>query len=94
MFIYGYIALDIWLRITQIKRADTHCYHLMGHYFELAARDLFISTILQTGFKIHSTGWSEKQLERSTKRVDLMSHHPMSSRSSTSNIMLPHRVKT
>ena len=39
MFIYCYIALDIWLRITQIK-SNTHCCHLMGHYFELAARDL------------------------------------------------------
>ena len=36
-FIYGYMALDIWYRTTQIVREETRCRH-MGYSFQLAAR--------------------------------------------------------
>ena len=36
-FIYGYMALDIWYRTTQIVREETRCRH-MGYSFRLAAR--------------------------------------------------------
>ena len=38
-FIYGYMALDIWLRTTQIARKETRC-HNMGYSFRLPARIL------------------------------------------------------
>ena len=38
-FIYGYMALDIWLRTILIVREETRCRH-MGYSFRLAARVL------------------------------------------------------
>ena len=38
-FIYGYMASDIWYRITQIAREETFCRHI-GYSFRLAARVL------------------------------------------------------
>ena len=42
-FIYGYKALDIWLRITQIVREETRCRH-MGYSFRIAARVLLCAS--------------------------------------------------
>ena len=38
-FIYGYMALDIWLRTILIVRKETHCRHI-GYSFRLTARVL------------------------------------------------------
>ena len=38
-FIYGYMALDIWLRTILIVRKETRCRHI-GYSFQLAARVL------------------------------------------------------
>ena len=39
-FIIGCMALDIWTTTIQIVREETHCHHLIGYSFQLAARDL------------------------------------------------------
>ena len=39
LFIYGYMASDIWLRIILIERKETRCRHI-GYPFRLAARVL------------------------------------------------------
>ena len=36
-FIYGYMALDIWLRTIQIVRKETRCRHI-GYSYRLTAR--------------------------------------------------------
>ena len=41
--IYGYIASDIWQRITQISREETRCRHI-GYSFRLAARVLLYAS--------------------------------------------------
>ena len=42
-FIYGYMASDIWYRITQIAREKTRCRH-MGYSFRLTARVLLYAS--------------------------------------------------
>ena len=37
-FIYGYMASDVWYRITQIVREETRCCHFIYHPFQVAAR--------------------------------------------------------
>ena len=37
-FIYGYMASDVWYRITQIVRDETRCCHFICHPFQVAAR--------------------------------------------------------
>ena len=36
------MALDIWLRTTQIAREETCCCHYMGYSFQLTAMVLFL----------------------------------------------------
>ena len=35
-FIYGYMESEIWYRITQLAREETHCCHHMGYSFQSA----------------------------------------------------------
>ena len=42
-FIYGYMALDIWLRTIPIVRKETRCRHI-GYSFRLTARVLLYAS--------------------------------------------------
>ena len=43
LFIYGYMASDIWYKTTQIAREETRCHH-MGYSFLVAARVLLYAS--------------------------------------------------
>ena len=63
-FIYGYIAWDIWLRITQVAREDTQCC-LMGYSFHLAANDILCAPSHRQDSMYHSLCYTScEALER------------------------------
>ena len=52
-FIYGYMALDIWLRTILIVRKETHCRHI-GYSFQLTARVLLYAPSQRQDSTYHS----------------------------------------
>ena len=85
---YGYRALNIWQRTTQIARTETHCCHYMGYFFRLAAKVLlyapshrqdstYNSHVVKTGMSNNST--------RSPLGIDPTTHRMMN-RCSTMNL--------
>ena len=83
-FIYGYMASDIWWRIIQIAREETHCCH-MGYSFWLVARVLLYAS----SHRQHSTkhglcytsrealaGYSKHVFRDPMGRCNLLTHCP------------------
>ena len=52
-FIYGYMALDIWLRTILIVRKETRCHHI-GYSFRLAAMVLLYALSHRQDSAYHS----------------------------------------
>ena len=78
-FIYGYMALDIWLRTILLVREETRCRHI-GYPFRLAARIIFYMHH-PTDRIAHTTAFATPVVEHWLEREIAQWVHPMKDRS-------------
>ena len=72
-FIYGYMALDIWLRTTQIVREETRCRH-MSYSFRLAARVLLYASSHRQDSTYHSFCYTSRRTLDETRNSKWVLH--------------------
>ena len=79
-FIYGYMASDIWLRIIQIVRGETHCRH-MGYSFRLTARVLLYAPSHRQDSTYHSLCYTSRGALAGTRNSSMGRFHDVSHKS-------------
>ena len=74
LFIYGYMASDIWLRTTQIAREETRCRHI-GYSFQLAARVLLYASFHRQDNTYHGLCYASRGALAGTRNSSMGPPH-------------------
>ena len=74
LFIYGYMASDIWLRTILIVRKETHCRHI-GYSFRLTARVLLYAPSHRQDSTYHGLCYTSRGTLAGTRNSSMGSPH-------------------